>query len=76
MTYYLLDAGGIFNDDNLVKINSEGLSEEIKSLAQNVARRIGSEDVAVIFFHTSGCSPNQMAECMSYWREQATPIPR
>lgn len=69
LTYYLLDAQGIFDEGNLIKINSEALAEEIKSLAQNAARRIDSEDVAVIFFHTSACSANQMAECMTYWQK-------
>ena len=66
MTYYLLDSQD-FSDDGLIKIESEAITPELKSLAEAAAKRENLEDVAVIFFHTSCCSPNKMQECMTLW---------
>ena len=67
MTYYILDPEGIFNEDKLIKVKPEGITPELKELAEAAAQREHLKEVAVIFFHTSGCSPNQMAECMATW---------
>ena len=72
MTYYLLDKGN-FSDDGLVKIKSEAITPELKSLAEAAARRENLKDVAAIFFHTSCCSANNMVECMTYWENFRSP---
>lgn len=69
MKYYLADTLDVTCGDGLIKIKAEGLTAELKKLAEAAARRENLKDVAVIFFHTSCCSPNQMAECMTYWEK-------
>ena len=68
MTYYLLDRYG-FGTDRLIKIKPEGITESLKELAEAAAKRENLKDVAVIFFHSTACSANQMHECMTYWEK-------
>ena len=72
MKYYLADTHDIGCGDGLIKIKEEGITDELKKLAEAAAHREKLKDVAVIFFHTSCCSPNKMVECLTYWNKLRT----